>query len=174
MECLADPGPASPRMGAGGAPDAPPSRPPGPPPEPLPAVSGSRIEEVRDPDGLRDWEQVAVDGFPLPELADTPLPTMVGEGALADGSLRLWVGYAEGRPVSIGSVFVACGVANPVLAVTLPEARRRGFAFAIGARALATAPGVPVVTLGSDLGRPTMEAGGFLPICRFTAWHRKR
>lgn len=141
----------------------PPSRLPGTPPK----VPGARIEEVHDVDGLRDWERVAAEAFPLPG-------PVLGEDALGDGTLRLWVGYDDGRPVAIGSLVVACGVAHPLLAVTLPEAQRRGFATAIGARALATAPELPAMALGSDSGRPTAEAGGFVPISRFTAWHRKR
>lgn len=143
-------------------------RPPSRLPDTPPTVPGARIEEVHDVDGLRDWERVAAEAFPLPG------PAILDEHALAGGTLRLWVGYEGGRPLAIGSLVVACGVAHPLLAVTLPEAQRRGFAIAIGGRALATAPDLPAMALGSDSGRPTAEAGGFVPICRFTAWHRTR
>lgn len=149
-------------------------RPPRRLPDRLPAPPGGRIEAIHDVDGLRDWERVAADAFPLHDASDGSPPAILDEDALTDGSLRLWVGYEEGRPVAIGSLVVACGIAHPLLAVTLPDARRRGFATAIGAQALATAPKLPAMALGSDSGRPTAEAGGFVPICRFTAWHRNR
>jgi hypothetical protein len=70
---------------------------------------------------------VAVDGFPYRELQPYRPGTLLGEGVLADGRLRLWVGYEDDRPVCAGSLFVEAGVAQFSLGVTLPEARRRGY-----------------------------------------------
>jgi hypothetical protein len=62
-------------------------------------------------DGLRDWERVAVDGFPYREFQPYRPGALLDERVLADGRLRLWVGYEDDRPVCLGSLFVAEGVA---------------------------------------------------------------
>jgi hypothetical protein len=87
---------------------------PGSQPPPPGAPPGLRIERVAGVDGLRDWERVAVDGFPYREL-------------------QPW------RP-----------------------------------GALLEEPGLPAVGVFSDMSRPGAEALGFLPITRFTLWHRPR
>ena len=137
MERLADPGPAPPRLGAGGPPAAAAAAARGPAGPPVPP--GLRVERV-----------------------------------LADGRLRLWVGYEADRPVCVGSLFVAEGVAAFSLGVTLPEARRRGYWAAMAAVRLVEEPGLPAVGIFSDMSRPSAEAIGFLPLTRFTLWHRPR
>jgi hypothetical protein len=78
-------------------------------------------------EGLRDWERVAVDGFPYPDLQPYRPGVLLDERALADERLRLWVGYEDDRPACIGTLFVDAGLAAFSLGVTLPEARRRGY-----------------------------------------------
>ena len=75
-------------------------------------------------EGLRDWERVAVDGFPYRELQPYRPGVLLGERVLDDDRLRLWVGYEQDRPVCMGTLFVGGGVAAFSLGVTLPEARR--------------------------------------------------
>ena len=65
-------------------------------------------------DGLRDWERVAVDGFPYRELVPWRPGVLLGE------------------------------------------------------------PDLPAVGVFSDMSRPPAEALGFLPVTRFTLWHRPR
>jgi hypothetical protein len=65
-------------------------------------------------------------------------------------------------------------VAHFSLGVTLPEARRRGYWAAMAAVRLQEAPGLPYVGVFSDMSRPGAEAIRFLPIARFTLWHRAR
>jgi hypothetical protein len=66
---------------------------------------------------------------------------------VADTLQRLWVGYEQDEPVCVGSLIVEAGVAAFSLGVTL---------------------------VFSAMSRPGAEALGFLPICRFTLWHRPR
>jgi hypothetical protein len=99
---------------------------------------------------------------------------LLDERVLADERLRLWVGYEDDRAVCVGSLFVDAGVACFSLGVTLPEARRRGYWAAMAGVRLVDAPGLPVVGVFSDMSRPGAEALGFLPITRFTLWHRPR
>jgi hypothetical protein len=65
-------------------------------------------------------------------------------------------------------------VAQFSLGVTLPEARRRGYWAAMAAVRLIEEPGLPAVGVFSDMSRPSAEAIGFLPLTRFTLWHRPR
>lgn len=133
-----------------------------------------RIEEVSDAAGVRDWERVAVEGFPFPEV-DPWLPGAIADDrVLADPRYRLWLGYVEHRPVVIGSLFTDAGIGNLTLGVTLPEARRRGYWAAMAHRRLGALPGLPAAALFSDMSRPGAEALGFLPIVRFTLWRRAR
>jgi hypothetical protein len=117
---------------------------------------------------------VAVDGFPYRELQPWRPGELLDERVLADGRLRLWVGYEADRPVCVGSLFVAEGVAAFSLGVTLPEARRRGYWAAMAAVRLVEEPGLPAVGIFGDMSRPSAEAIGFLPLTRFTLWHRPR
>jgi hypothetical protein len=144
----------------------------GPPPPPVPP--GLRAERVTGVEGLRDWERVAVDGFPYRELQPYRPGVLLEERALADERLRLWVGYEDNRPVCIGTLFVDAGVAAFSLGVTLAEARRRGYWAAMAGVRLLEEPDLPAVGIFSDMSRPPAEALGFLPLTRFTLWHRPR
>jgi hypothetical protein len=83
-------------------------RPPGAQPVP-PVPPGLRVERVAGVDALHDWQRVAVDGFPYRELQPWRPGKLLDERVLADGRLRLWVGYEADRPVCVGSLFVAEG-----------------------------------------------------------------
>jgi hypothetical protein len=144
----------------------------GPPPPPVPP--GLRAERVTGAEGLRDWERVAVDGFPYRELQPYRPGVLLDERALGDERLRLWVGYEGDRPVCMGTLFVDAGVAAFSLGVTLPEARRRGYWAAMAGVRLLEEPDLPAVGIFSDMSRPPAEALGFLPLLRFTLWHRPR
>ena len=148
-------------------------RPPGGPPPP-PVPPGLRAERVTGVGGLRDWERVAVDGFPYRELQPYRPGVLLDERVLADERLRLWVGYEGDRPVCMGTLFVDAGVAAFSLGVTLPEARRRGYWAAMAGVRLLEEPDLPAVGIFSDMSRPPAEALGFLPLLRFTLWHRPR
>jgi hypothetical protein len=74
----------------------------------------------------------------------------------------------------VGSLFVGSGLAAFSLGVTLPEARRRGYWAAMAGVRLLEEPGLPAVGVFSDMSRPSAEALGFVPITRFTLWHRPR
>jgi hypothetical protein len=93
---------------------------------------------------------------------------------LDDERLRLWVGYEQHEPVCVGSLFVDAGVAAFSLGVTVASARRRGYWAAMAGVRLVEAAALPVVGVFSDMSRPGAEALGFLPITRFTLWHRPR
>lgn len=99
---------------------------------------------------------------------------MFDERLLADQRWRLWVGYDDDRPVSIGTLFVSHGFAQYALGVTLPEARGRGYWYGLVRERLLAEPHLVSGSLFSNDSRPGIERLGYLPITRFTLWQRTR
>ena len=133
---------------------------------------------MTDSDGLRRFEQVAIEGYPLPELQDLPAGSLFDERALADPRLRLWLGWVgdgpQRQPVSAAAAFVDHGVVDVTLVATLPEFRGRGIGQALTSRATLADPALPALLLASDAGRPIYERMGYLPVLRFTCWRLDR
>ena len=140
-----------------------------PPPPP-----GLRIEAVRDEAGLRAFEFAIVRGFGSSDPEMQRPGAVFGPGVLADDRLRLWVGWAEDRPVSAAAAFVEAGIVDVTLVGTVPGARRRGYGAALTWRATLADPSLPALLLATDEGRPHYERMGFLPLFRFTLWSRER
>ena len=142
---------------------------------PLPTVrrpNGLDIRLVKDAAGVRDFEHVAVEGYPFP---DVDLGTMFDERVLRAAGPQMEVGYLDGRPVTAAARHIAHGLVVLVLGVTLPEARHRGCWAAMVASRLADRPELPAAALFGDDSRPGIELlFGFLPITRFTMWLRER
>jgi hypothetical protein len=132
------------------------------------------IEVVNDRATLETYEQTVVRGFPLPELQGASPGTAFGEALLADDRLRFWLGRSNGEPVATGFAVLDSGLNGVSLIVTVPEARGHGYGEALTWLATTVDPNLPAVLLASDLGRPVYERMGFLPITRFTLWHRLR
>lgn len=146
------------------------------PSAPLPATapSGLRIVEVDGHDRLEDWCRVAVDGFPFPQLQPYRPGSLLDERVLADGRLRLWVGYDGGAPVCIGALFTEYGLGHMWLAATLPDARGRGYYQTMARHRIAEAGDLPLAALFSDMSRPVADRHlGFVPLFRFTVWTRQ-
>lgn len=133
-----------------------------------PSRSDLRIERVADGPGVRDWERVLADGFPVEDLQ--------GAGPILDPSIvddprvSLWVAYHDATPVAMGTLFCEAGLAQFALAATLPEARRRGAWFSLVRVRLEEAGELPSISLFSDDSRPGAERVGFVPLLRFTCW----
>jgi GNAT superfamily N-acetyltransferase len=133
-----------------------------------------RFEQVQDEAALREWEAVAVAGYPMPDLEPVLPGALYDERVLGDERLRLWVGRWEGKPIAVSGAFVADGINDVVFVATLPEARGRGYGAALTWQAALTEPGLPAMLLSSEPGRPLYDRMGFLPLFRFTLWVRGR
>jgi hypothetical protein len=133
---------------------------------------GIDITRVTDVAGLHDWEKVAVEGYPLDDLLPFRPGSFLGEPVLDDDRWRLWVGYDDGRPVSIGTQFVSHGFALYALGVTLPEARGRGYWYGMVRERMLAEPDLLSGGVFSDDSRPGIEKLGYLPVTRFTLWRR--
>jgi hypothetical protein len=146
-------------------------RPPGGPlPQPAPDLE---VLEVSDAEGLRTWEQVVVEGYPLPDLLPWRPGALFTAEVLA-GGLRLWVGRVRGEPVAAAASYVARGLHVLAIGVVLPHARGRGYWRSLLGTRLAAFPDLPCGSLFSDMSRPGAEQHGFWPISRFTLWVRDR
>lgn len=140
-------------------------------PEP---AAGLRVSRVRSVEELHAWEQVAVDGYPFAELQPFRPGRLLGAGVLSDPRWSFWIGYEGDRPVTIGGLFVRSGFAYLGLGVTVPEARGRGYWYAMVRERLQAAPGLISGSMFSDLSRPGIQRLGYLPVTRLTAWRRPR
>ncbi|MDP9389613.1 MAG: hypothetical protein M3Q48_17280 [Actinomycetota bacterium] len=141
---------------------------------PPPAPVAVDLVEVADATGLAEWERVAIEGYPLPELSPFVPGALADPRALDDPRLRFTVGREDGEAVSIGTLFTDSGVGCFALGVTLPAARRRGHWLAHAVHRIAAAPDVWMAGVFSDHSRSPAERLGFLPVLRFTLWARDR
>lgn len=133
------------------------------------------VVRVTDPSGLAEWERVAVEGYPMPELDPVAPGDLADPSLLADERLGFFVGRDEaGEPVSVGTLFVEEGIGSFALGVTRPQARRRGHWMAHAAARLRAAPEVWMTGVFSDFSRPGAELIGFVPILRLGLWARSR
>ena len=134
---------------------------------------GLTVEEVTTPRGLAEWSAVAVDAFPLAEVADPA--ALFDPAVLDDERFRFVAGRVDGRIVAVGCQVIVDGV-NTLLLSTVPAAERgRGYYAALVADRLAWAADLPSVTIVSDDSRPALVGRfGFLPVSRFTLWERQR
>jgi hypothetical protein len=140
---------------------------------PLPPAGDLQVRRASDAAALADWERVAVEGYPLGDLAPWR-PGVLFDTRVLASPLRLWVGYADERPVGADASYVAHGLHILALGVVLPEARRRGYWQPLLRARLADLQGLPSASLFSDMSRAGAERNGFLPISRFTLWRRPR
>ncbi len=141
---------------------------------PRPAPSELQIEEVRDLERLRAWEETAIAGYPFEALAGAPPGSFVDESWLAEPRRRLWIGKVDDRVVGVSEAWVEYGINDVTLVATHPSARRRGYGEALTWRAALADPSLPAMLLSSDDGRPVYERMGFLPLWRLTLWFRDR
>jgi len=141
---------------------------------PPPAAAVDDVHEVRNAADLATWERVAVEGYPLPELAGAPPATMADPALLDDPRLRFWTAQVDGRPVSAAAAFVAHGIGSLAFGATVPTARRRGLWRQLAITRLRAMPDLWLAGCFSDFSRPGAEALGFAPILRLTLWVRER
>lgn len=136
------------------------------PPE---VATGVNVRRATSAEDLALIERLAVDGYPMPELADGAPNSVFGAG-LVEGPMTTWIGSVDGEPVGAAAGFVAHGVVNLCFAATLPAARRRGVWQSLLATRCAEAPELPAMAFTSDYSRPGFLRFGFLPLWRASFW----
>ncbi|HKJ11001.1 MAG TPA: hypothetical protein VJ976_01285, partial [Ornithinimicrobium sp.] len=111
-----------------------------------------------------------VEGYPMPELSGAPPGAVADPSLLQDARFAFWVGYEDGRPVSLGTSFVDHGIGSFALGVTRPAARRRGHWLGHAVARLQHTPDVWMTGVFSDFSRPGAEKVGFVPLLRLSLW----
>ena len=129
------------------------------------------------PSGLEVQRVSAAAGFEehLGASGGDPRVTLTwkGRGLLTDGRWMLFVGRADGTPVSKAMAFVEAGVIGIYHVSTRAESRRRGYGSAITAAALAAGKRVgcaAAVLQSSAMARRMYEAQGFRVLFRYRAF----
>ncbi|HUR72638.1 MAG TPA: GNAT family N-acetyltransferase [Sporichthya sp.] len=132
-----------------------------------PQPPGLRIVEATDATTLADALMLLGAAFGM-QFEGTPL----GDPRVLGGPLRVWVGYADGRPVATATARIGHGIVDVEAVATAPDCRGRGFGEALTWAATLADPALPAVLYSSDAGYPTYQRMGYLSQFRFTLWHR--
>jgi hypothetical protein len=129
---------------------------------------GFTIDRARTVDELLAYEQVLLEGFPLPDGQVAEPGTLFDESMLRAPGVHMFVGREHGRAVSAATGVVSEGVNHVEMVSTLVEARGRGYGAALTAAASSVDPSLPAMLIASDPGRPVYERMGYLSLLRFT------
>lgn len=141
-------------------------------PATLTAMTDLRIIEARDEPTLRDFDDVMIHGYPIPELV---FPNdRITDGRVLGGSMRYFVGYQDDRPVACAAAYLGEREVGVYMVATLPGARGKGYGAALTAATLAAAPNLPAVLQASDLGQPIYRRLGFQVISPYSLWYKPR
>jgi GNAT superfamily N-acetyltransferase len=127
------------------------------------------VERVTDVPGLLTFEATAAQGF---ESGSVEPHAWHGPDVLTDPRLRMWVGRLDDRPVAVAMAFADAGVLGIYGVATIPMARRRGYATALTAHAVSSAPELPAVLQPSRMAEPLYRRLGFQRFGVFRSWGR--
>lgn len=142
---------------------------------PIPALpAGLVVRGVTSAAGLRDFEQVWCVAFRIPRwIFPFLLPEVPGDDPEFGAQNRLFVGYAEQRPVACSSVTVVERVATLFSVGTVPGARGRGYGAALTWKAVEVGRslGADVAYLAaSQMGYGVYEKMGFRRVAEYPTW----
>jgi hypothetical protein len=129
------------------------------------------LEWVTSPEALAEAEQVLIEGYPLPELADAGPGCLYPPGMLG-GTTRVVVARDGEVPVATAAAVLEHGVTLVEGVAALASARGRRAGAAVAWAASTADPERPAVLLASDEGQPVYERMGYVRIERWTAWLR--
>lgn len=140
---------------------------PNPPP-------GLNITEVRSATDLHHFEQVLIEGFPVPELTGLPPGSVFGPTLLDDNRFHCWLGWLNSQPVTAAASYISHGLVDVIFLATLPHARGRGFGAALAWRATLVQPDLPAVLIASQEGRSLYASMGYEHLRDMPLWIRER
>ena len=136
----------------------------------VPPASGHEIRRVADGPGVRDHILTAAAGFEMP--VDW-VEAIMTEALAVRREAAVYVGYADGHPVSTGLGIRTGRTIGIYNIATLETARRRGYGAAMTMRIVddGVADGCDVAILqASDMGRPIYERLGFRTVIEYVGY----
>jgi len=96
-------------------------------PQEVSVPPGLSIQRVADIETMKKWCHVFCIGFETPDFVGEALMNLCRSiGFASQSTVRHYVGWLNGKPVSASSMFLGAGVAGIYNVATVPEARRRG------------------------------------------------
>ena len=131
---------------------------------------GHEIRRIVDETGIRDHVVTAATGFELPEAW---LAAIVTESLANRADAAVYVGYADGTPVTTGLGIRTGRTIGVYNVATVPSARRRGHGAAMTQRIVedGAAAGCDVAILqASAMGRPLYERLGFRTVVEYVGY----
>ena len=135
--------------------------------DPPPDLKIVRVDDVAT---LQTLERTAIDAYPLPELAGLDVGTFMPPSLLDDDRFHFFLGLVDGVPVGTSMAHLGASMSHVEYVTASPSARGRGYGEAMTWPATLADADAPSMLIASDLGRPTYERMGYLPMTRFTLW----
>jgi GNAT superfamily N-acetyltransferase len=133
-----------------------------------------RIAEVRSVADLHHFEEVMVEGFPIPELHGLPPGSVFGPVLLGDHRFRFWLGWHDDQPVTAAASYISHGLVDLIFLATLPQARGQGFGTALAWTATLANPELPAILIASQEGQPLYARMGYQHLRDMQLWVRER
>jgi len=127
------------------------------------------IREVKSQADLVDFERTLIECYPVRELLPF-VPGRFARAAILETAWKLFVGYADGEPVTCAGAYPTASSTLVEMVATRAAHRGHGHGAAITAAAADSNGDVPAVLIASDDGQGMYERLGFRRISRFTLW----
>ena len=141
--------------------------------ETLSPPPGLAVEPVTTMDTMKQWCDAFVAGFGLPDSVRDVFLDLTRSLGLDAPAPRPYIGWLDGEPVAISTLFLGAGVAGIYNVATVPEARRKGIGTAMTlaplrhARALGYRIGV---LFASEMGAGVYRRLGFQEYCKIGSY----
>jgi hypothetical protein len=135
-----------------------------------PPPKGLEVVEVSDLQGLRHVGRILSEAFEVTPAEED----FYDERVLGSDAFRIWLGLADGRPVSTSCAFVDERFVGVYAVATVTAAWGRGYGEALTWVATMCRPDLPATLQASDMGRPIYERMGFDVIARCAVWELPR
>jgi hypothetical protein len=128
------------------------------------------IVRVGDADTLRTFERTVIEAYPIPELAGLDAGGFTSPSLLDDDRFQFFLGLVDGEPLGTSMAHIGHSMSHVEYVSAQKAARGRGYGEAMTWPATLADADAPSMLIASDLGRPTYERMGYLPMARFTLW----
>jgi len=141
-------------------------------PERIPVQDGYHIQQIQDPESMKIWLKLLLQGYGFPPDWETPIWGFM-LATLSDPNGMSYLAFVHDQPVAVSTILYRAGVAGMFNVATLKEWRGKGLGAAVTLRPLldARAKGYRVGTLqSSEMGYNVYQRLGFKEVCRMNQY----